>query len=74
MGLILTLVSVFGDVVYMKVNLKLSDYESLNDQFDTESDRQQTEDWFDDEDDVEPEQPGDEDSEDDYMKMDLTKL
>ena len=59
----------------MGISLKLSDYESLNDQFDTESDRQQTEDWFDDDDDdVEPEQPGDEDSEDDYMKMDLTKL
>ena len=66
-----TLVSIFH---YMTVSTKLSDYESLNDQFDTESDRQQTEDWFDDDDDVEPEQPGDEDSEDDYMKMDLTKL
>ena len=50
------------------------DYSQVDDnQFDPEEDRKRTDDWFD-SDDAEPDQRDDDESEDEYMKMDLTKL
>ena len=65
-------------------NYKIKDYASLDSQYDAELDRQRTDDWFDDEEIEEEESAnpnqasgtdnGNNEDEDDYMKMDLTKL